>query len=360
MSVMSGSRRVLPGVVMLAMAGLTGVANADSITFTDQRGKLIELEAPAERVIVLPKPIPSMLIAVDGGIDRLVGLHPAAQAVLMEGLPGKLYPGIADIDTSIVGEGFIPNVEAMLVAEPDVVIQWASRPEDRIDPMERVGITVVGFGYGSYEIEAEQIEIMGKILGREDRAAALLEWHKAVRENIDQVVADIPEEERTTMLFFDRFDSDELAVFGRNEFFFQVPAMRNLAFEAGLDQTTVTIDAEQLLKWDPDVILLNYYDPEADPQKVYDDPRFAGLEAVRNRRVYKTPKLDPGSHEAPLVWSWLATLAYPDAFDMDHRAEIAKQLEAMYGTAPDDGDLDSILQLSDNGDSHRYGEHFGR
>ena len=34
-------------------------------------GKLIELDGPAQRVIVLPKPIPSMLIAVDGGIDRL-------------------------------------------------------------------------------------------------------------------------------------------------------------------------------------------------------------------------------------------------------------------------------------------------
>lgn len=356
MSALLGNRKVLAGAIVVALIGLSASAGADGIRFVDQRGKTIELDAPAERVIVLPKPVPSLVIALDRGTERLIGLHPAAQAVLMAGWLGDRFPEIAEIDTGIVGDGFMPNVEAMLVAHPDVVFQWTSRGPTVIDPMERVGIPVVGIGWGSYEIESEWIEIMGKVLGREDRATAILDWHAKVRDDIDRVVGPIPEEERTTMLFFDQFD--ELTVFGRNEYFFQVPGLRNLAVE--LDQSTVAIDAEQLLSWDPDIIFLNFYDLDADPKQVYGDPRFAELKAVKHRRVYKTPLLDTSAHEAPLVWGWMAALAYPDKFDTDHRAEIAAQLGDLYGTAPAEGEIDQILQLSVNGDSDRYQGLFGR
>jgi iron complex transport system substrate-binding protein len=350
-------------IARIAVAGALGalvlgaaVAMAQGVSFTDQRGQLVELDAPAQRVIVLPKPIPSLVIALDQGTERLIGLHPAAQAVLMAGWLGDRFPEIAEINTSIVGDGFTPNVEAMLVADPDVVFQWASRPEDRIDPMERVGIPVVGIGWGTYEIEAEWIEMMGKVLGREDRAGEILGWHEKVRDAIGQVVGAIPEDERTSMLFFDQFE--ELTVFGRNEYFFQVPGLRNMA--AGLDQGTVAIDAEQLLSWDPDIIFLNFYDLDADPKQVYDDPRFAELKAVKNRRVYKTPLLDTSAHEAPLVWEWMAALGYPDKFDTDRRAEIATELGNLYGTAPNEEEIDEILQFAVNGDGNHYDELFGR
>jgi iron complex transport system substrate-binding protein len=342
--------------LVVALFCCSAVAHADPVRVTDQRGKVIELDAPAQRVIILPKPLPSLVIALDHGTGRLIGLHPAAQAVLMAGWLGDRFPEIADIDTSIVGEGFMPNVEAMLVAKPDVVFQWTSRGPSIIEPMERVGIPVVGISWGTYEIEAGWIEIMGKVLGREDRAKAILDWHAKVRDDIGNVVDAIPEDERTTMLFFDQFG--ELTVFGRNEYFFQVPGLRNLAVQ--LDQPTVAIDAEQLLSWDPDIIFLNFYDLEADPQKVYDDPRLADLKAVQNRRVYKTPLLDTSAHEAPLVWSWMAALAYPDKFDTDHRAEIATQLKDLYGVGPDEDQIDEILQMPLNGDSDRYNELFGR
>ncbi len=344
--------------LVAALVGFAAAAHAQGVSVTDQRGKLVELDAPAERVIVLPKPLPSLVIALDHGTEHLIGIHPAAQAVLMAGWLGKRFPEIADIDTSIVGDGFMPNVEAMLVADPDVVFQWTSRGPSVMEPMERVGIPVIGIGYGTYEIESGWIEIMGKVLGREDRAKAILDWHAKVRDDIGQVVGPIPKEDRTTMLFFDQFG--ELTVFERNEYFFQVPGLRNLAFEAGLDSPTGAIDAEQLLSWDPDIIFLNFYDLEADPQKVYDDPRFAELKAVKNRRVYKTPLLDTSAHEAPLVWSWMAALAYPDKFDTDHRAEIVTELGNLYGTAPDEAEIDTILQFAVNGDSDHYDALFGR
>ena len=60
-------------------------ALSDEITFEDQRGKPITLAEPADNVVALPKPVPPMFIGVDGGTERLKGMHPAAQAVGLNG-----------------------------------------------------------------------------------------------------------------------------------------------------------------------------------------------------------------------------------------------------------------------------------
>lgn len=342
------------------LCSFSPAAVADEITFEDQRGKQITLAEPADSVVALPKPVPPMFIGVDGGTEHLTGMHPAAQAVLLDSVLARFFPKIADIDTRVVGDGFIPNVEEMLKLNPDVVIQWAVRTEEYIEPMERVGLTVVGLGGGTHEIERGHIEIVGKILGKQDRTTAFLTWQDQVIAEIQKKLADVPTEKRARMIFLDRYRSNELAVFGRDEFFFQAPGLRNLAFEAGLNQATVTVDAEQILAWDPDIIFVNYYDLEATPAHLYADPVLASVSAVRNHRVYKTPRLDPTELEAPLVWMWMAMLAYPDLFDWDLRAIVKDKYVAMYGQSPNDDDVDTILHWADNADSVHYREMFGR
>src|SRR5690349_19622865 len=144
------TRRAGARIMWLAMALLSTSplgAQASDIAFKDQRDKLITPAHPAQRAVVLPKPIASTFIAVDGGTQHLAGIHPAAQSVIMGSVLGTIFPEVAKINTNVVREGFIPNVEEMLEVDPDVVIQWALKVEDYIEPLERVGLTVVGLGY---------------------------------------------------------------------------------------------------------------------------------------------------------------------------------------------------------------------
>ena len=64
------------------------------------------------------------MIAIDGGTKRLTAINPRAKAALMDGVIGQLFPEIADIDTDLVAGNFLPNVEEILKAKPDVVLQW--------------------------------------------------------------------------------------------------------------------------------------------------------------------------------------------------------------------------------------------
>jgi iron complex transport system substrate-binding protein len=162
------------------------------------------------------------------------------------------------------------------------------------------------------------------------------------------------------MIFVDQLQGNELALFGRNEFFFQMAGLRNLAFEDGLNQPTVTVGAEQVLAWDPEIIFLNYYDPETTPDHFYDNPVFGSVAAVKNGRIYKTPSLDPGNHEAPLVWMWMAMLAYPELRDWDLRQSLKEKYVDLYGHSPSDEDVDSIMQLEINADGKHYLDKFGK
>ena len=348
------------GLTMGMLSLLAARPSAAEVAFTDQRDKLVTLSGAAKRVVAFPKPVPSLFIAVDGGIEHLIGIHPAAQSAIMDSVLGEFYPGVADINTQIVGEGFIPNVEELLKINPDVVIQWALKTDQYIEPMERVGLTVVGLSYGSYEIERERISIIGKIVQKEERANSFLAWHNQVRQNLNQILSSIPQERRARMVFVDHLENNELAVFGRDEFFFQMAGLRNLAFEAGLNQGTVTVSAEQVLAWDPEIIFLNYYDAAITPDDFYNNPVYDSMTAVKDRRIYKTPSLGPGSHEAPLVWMWMTMLAYPELGDWDLRQSVKDKYVEMYGHSPSDDDVDKIMQLATNAESRDYLEKFGR
>ena len=357
---MRSSASLAVGLTIGMLVQLPAPPSAAEVAFTDQRGKLVTLDGPARRVVAFPKPAPSLYIAVDESIEHLVGIHPAAQSAIMSSVLGKFFPGVADINSRIVGEGFVPNVEELLKINPDVVIQWALKTDQYIEPMERVGLTVVGLSYGSYEIERERVSIVGKIAQKEERASSFLAWHDRVRQKLDEVLSGIPEDKRARMVFIDRLEDNQLALFGRNEFFFQVAGLRNLAFEAGLNEGTVTVSAEQILAWDPEIIFVNYYDAGITPEDFYDNPVYDSVTAVKDRRIYKTPSLDPSNHEAPLVWMWMSMLAYPELEDWDLRQRLKDRYVELYNHSPSDEDVDQILQLATNAHSRDYLERFGR
>jgi iron complex transport system substrate-binding protein len=124
----AGARR--PGfsscLVLASLIGgnLAAIA-VEAVSFVDQNGRTITLAGPAARVVTIPKPAPSMFVAVDGASSRLVGMHPQSKTVLLEGILGRFFPEMAGIPTDVVGDGFAPNVEELLRVDPQLVFQWA-------------------------------------------------------------------------------------------------------------------------------------------------------------------------------------------------------------------------------------------
>ncbi|MEO3387786.1 ABC transporter substrate-binding protein [Mesorhizobium sp. CAU 1741] len=350
----------LLGAGIAALLALAGTAAAETVTISDSRGQEVEIVTPVEKVAIFPLPIPEAMIAIDGGTQRLLAINPRAQAALMNGVIGQLFPEIADIRTDLVAPNFIPNVEEILRAEPDVVLQWQAKGDERVAPMENAGIKVATVSTESRETRRGYVEMLGKILGKEERAQAFLDWEDKTASDIAAVLdkAGRPE---PRIVFIDSMNGNEFVVFGRDEAYFDATGLTNVATEAGFTEGSVKVGAESILEWNPDIVLVNYYNDAIKPSDIVDHPVLAGLQAVKDGRVYKTPAIDPATAAGgEIAYMWFAEIGYPDLFEAEMRSVVSDGFKLLYDKELSDAQIDQLMQMDWNGQSAGYAESFGQ
>lgn len=332
-------------------------ASARPVTLVDENRRVTVLARPAERVVTIPLPAAAMLMTVDGGSRRLVGMSSVSKSAIAEGILKKIFPASLKIRSDVAGDGFMPNVETLLEARPDLVLQWGDRGRDVIEPMTRLGIPVATLKYGSIEAVHAWLRLMGKALGRDGNADGMIRWSDGVLADMRRRTGSIPGAEKPRVVYFLRFLSG-MQVAGRNtnqDFDIRVAGGKNPA--AGLSDFK-PVNMEQILSWDPEVILLNNFEAGLTPQDVYGNPLFSSVSAVKHRRVYKMPlggyRWDAPSHESPLSWEWLATILHPHRFDLPLRDRITEAYGMIYGYTPTAADLDRVLHIDINRQSAHY------
>ena len=135
--------------------------------------------------------------------------------------------------------------------------------------------------------------MLGKILGKEDRAQGF-DWDDAVFADLAATLKGVPEANRKRIVFIDSMSGNELVVFGQQQVYFEAGGLRNAPAEAGLTDGSVKVGAETLLAWNPDIILVNYYNDSIKPEDIVNHPVLAGLDAVKRGRVYEDSGHRPG------------------------------------------------------------------
>ncbi len=327
----------------------------------DQRGRMISLAKPPERLVFMPIPAPSTFIAIDGSDKRVVGMNAFSATAMREGIFGRMFPDFTRIKTNIVMGGgdasnFSPNVEAILSLRPDLVFQWANAGSDVISVLDRTGLPVLGMRAGTWDDFAAYVRIMGLVAAKEGRAEALLDRQLKARRDLEAALAGIPTPEQPRVLYFNRA-LNLLRVSGQgsfNDFYIRLAGGRNAA---GDNPPISTVTIEQVLTWDPQVILLGNFDA-ALPADIYDDPRWQSVDAVRNHRVYRMPlggyRWDPPSQESSLTWLWLAGLIHPERLNVNLRNEMRDWFGFLYNHQLTDSEIDQILFVKENRDSVGY------
>lgn len=343
-------------LVLACLAGLGGAAAA--LEVTDQRGRSHRLDGPAERVVFLPMPHPSTYMAIDGTERHIVGMNAASAAAMRDGILSRIFPGARSIATDITrGAGFTPNVESILALRPDAVFQWASQGPELLEVLDRVGLRTIGVRCCSQEDLETYSGLMGRLAGQEERAAEMMRRQAARRAGIARAMEGLAEGERPRLAYFGRY-TDALRVSGAgsyNDGYLRLAGGRNAATGPGSGAGAVTL--EQVLTWNPEVILLGNFDT-AMPADVYGDPRWASLDAVRNRRVYRMPlggyRWDPPSQESALAWTWIAQLLHPGRGGFDLRADMRDWYRFLYRHELTDEEIDGILFVAQNRGSAGY------
>lgn len=288
----------------------------------DQLGRSVRVPVPVRRIVLLPMPMPTVIYAIDGGGERIVGMHPTAMSAFRESVLREFSPGLEErAATSFVQQGFTVNLEELLKLRPDVVIQWDhQRPE--IEKLERAGIPVVAIRVGTQEDLQEWFRITGELLGREDRAQALIAYHQEEGAAVRARTENIPPDERPRVLYL---YNEQLRTIGTGHYYDEWMNAAGAVNVAAHYSGWINVTMEEVLSWNPDVIVISNF-TDLMPEDIYADnikgQHWSAINAVKNRRVYKIPlvgyRWGPPNPESPLMMWWFGKVLHPDRFaDID-------------------------------------------
>lgn len=312
-----------------------------------------EEAAPQEREIT---DMAGRTMTVPLEIESVFSAGPAAAIYLYTLVPDKLLGwnyALNDIEKSIIleqyhdlpnfGQGDAVNYEAVIAAGPTIALNVTSINDGSIDASdalaEQLGVPVVMVSSDLLDAPAVY-RFMGELFGVEEQAEALAAYAEETFNAISSL--DIPNEEKVRIYYGNGEDSLETAPAGSShgQLIDLVNAVNVADLELG-DGSRVQISAEQLLAWDPDVIIVNG-EPKADmtgsaaAEAILADPLFATLKAVQNGAVYGTPN-------APFSWvdrppgpnrivgmRWLSGLIYPEYLDYDVDEAVREFFQLFY------------------------------
>ncbi|WP_157994720.1 ABC transporter substrate-binding protein [Cupriavidus agavae] len=353
----------MPSLLLACLFGCTAATAARAADVTDQMGRTVAIPERVDRVAVIPIPVASMVMAVDGGAQRLAGMHGASRADFELGLLGRMFPAAARLPTQVSGEGFVPNVEALAATRADVVIQWGDRGDDIVRPIRDLGLPVITLRYGDSALAAGWLRLVGASLGKAERGEHLARWFETRRAAIDERMRAIPDAQRPRVVYLQRARSGLRAAGKGTSMDGDIRLSGGTNVAAGVPGFA-QVDVEQLLAWDPQIVLLNNFEPGLAPADLYRDPRLQGLAAVRGQRIYSYPhggfRWDPPSQETPLTLDWLSSLFHPQRAEPGFRLRIADAYRDLYGYQISERDTDDLLKLDANGGSAHYRALFGK
>lgn len=325
-------------------------------TLVDQNQRTVVLPEKVERIIGITVPSASTVITLDEGTQRLVGMNPTAKRQLEDSIMRDMFPSALSVPGNMAGDGFAPNVEAILAAKPDIIFQWGDKGESILNPIEKLNIPLVTFKYGKTDYVTEWLQLTGQAIQRQDRAERILSYFSQTRDMIEHQVSQSTLE-KPKVLFVFRYRSG-FQVGGKGTSM-HTDIERAGGINVAAEQSGFkAINIEQLLLWNPDIILLTNFESGLSPSSLLNDPLLANIAAIKQKRVYQYPKggfvWEPPSQETPLTWQWLHGLFFPQQAKVNLREQITTYYQLLYNYALNDEEIDRILRMDDNQHSRDY------
>ena len=331
-------------------------------TETQETGETREITDMAGRKVTVPA-------AED--IESVFSTGPVAAIFMYMVAPDKLLGWnyeLNDVEKSIIlekyhnlpnfGMGDAINYEAVIAANPTIALNCGKINDAMVSDCDALskslGIPVIAVD-NELNNSAEAFRFMGELLGVEDHAEELAEYSEKIFTDIASL-ADIPEDEKVIVYFGIGEDCLETAPRGSQHA--QILDAVNVTNVADLelgDGSRVQISAEQLLAWNPDVIVVNG-EPKADKsgnsaaEDILSNPDYASLKAVQDNKVYGTPNAPfswvdrPAGPNRLIGMRWLSAVVYPEYIKCDVNEEIREFFNLFYHVDLSDEQLENVLK----------------
>jgi iron complex transport system substrate-binding protein len=320
------------------------LAAQERVKYVDLTGKEVEVPKTVKRVCSSFPAIDEVLLLL-GCPEKNVA---AVESNKKNPWHLKLYPKIAELPVVFPTTNQV-NMESLLQLDPDVVFVADATMRDSLI---ETGIPALVVAFRSERNVIDGITLIGDVLG--DGAPAIAaELVKDYRDNMAMVRAKtdpIAKKDRPKVFYA---ADNVLNTEGAESIvtsWIEMAGGINVAAENGVKGMFIDVTLENLLEWDPDIIICR----DAEHKSNYmSDARFASLSAVKNNKVFVNPKgvfvWCVRSADEVLQPVWAASVIQPELFgDIDVGAYVKAFYQKYYHYDPSEAEIENILTPTDS------------
>ena len=342
------ARQAVAGLLAILAMLLAGAAAHRTVT--DSAGRTVAVPARVERVYAAGPPASIMVFAL--APDKLLGWTRAMTADEAAFLPTQ-YTNLPALGR-LTGRGNTANVEVVLAAKPDLIVDAGSTGPTFVSLADRVqeqtGIPYLLYD-GTFTGTAASLRALGAAMGNEARGKQLADYVERNVADLRAKIAEIPRERRPRVYYARSPSGLQTALSGSiNVEVLDVLGAINVAGNQSTTSGLANVSMEQVLAWNPEVIVTT------DPgffAGVWKEARWSGVSAVKSGRVYLSPQLPFGWFDFPpgpnrvVGLFWLANILYPDVFKDDLRKRVSEFYQLFYHREPTAAQLNALLSMPD-------------
>lgn len=334
-------------LIVAAGLGTTFVYADNTKTVTDMTGRVVTV--PSEINTVLCNWLPAMMVVYMVAPDKLGAWN---------SIPGAGYFPEKYANLPVIGRVSDETLQSM---KPDVVVMGTAigiggevkrstidDAQKKLDPLPVVAISETS-NILNESMFVQPVQYMGKFLGEEKQADDMVSFYKKVMRQVKDDAVNIPEDKKVKVYYAEGAKGVQTDPKGSHHAaLIDIAGGINVAdFPVPAGQGMNEVSMEQIISWNPDVILAS------DPQfyaSVKSDQTWQGINAVKNGRVYFIPSTVYSWFDRPTGMNqiigipWTAKTLYPEYYkDVDLESLVKEFHQIFYHVTLDDDQVKKIL-----------------
>lgn len=332
--------RIWIAVAMVSLLTLAGIAQPEVVVF-DQTGQTVTVPHPLETIASVYG-IGTYLAYALGGGDRLIVAYYIGVKTLSSASESMLRwePRLSDILS--FGD---PNVEELVASGAQLVLADGSQHQAVAEQLRELGIPVFLYQAETAQALKEAVTLTGQLLGSESEglALALNADYDRIVDAVEADVSALEDEERVSVLFLGTSLTKTISGAMYQSYLIEVAG--GISVTRDLPGFWNEVNLEQILLWNPDVILIPPYGP-IQPADILNNVDWQSLDAVQSGRVHRMPRviapMDTPVPESVLGIAWMAKTLYPDLVTLDLEEEVTHFYTDYYQFALTDEEISRL------------------
>jgi len=339
-------RRALGALIVLfALAAMPALAR----TVADSAGRQVAIPDNVARVFAAGPPASTLLYVL--APQAMIGWVRSPR----EAEKPFLLPSVRDLPElgRLTGRGDTLNLERLIAAKPDLVIDFGSINDTYRSLADRVQ-TQTGIPYllidGRFENTPAALRLVADILGVRERGETLARAAEETFAAVDKVVSSVPAEKRPRVYLARGPEGFETGTRGsiNTEIIERVGGV-NVAEGLREKGGIANVSPEQVITWAPDTIITIDHGFKLD---VSGKPAWQPVPAVAAGHVFAAPNLPYGFIDAPpsvnrlIGLTWLMHKLYPGQAQGGLRQQVRDFYKLFYQVDITDADLSQLLDGS--------------